>query len=95
MGLFFLHLDTKLRFIIFLQLLSCAVKYSLFFQHFLNFQLNLVHRVAGLETKDEIAVVAKCSALNMSTKLRAGSNEAPINFFTLLLKIYFMGYIHQ
>ena len=31
----------------------------------------------------------------MSTKLRAGSSEAPINFFTLLLKIYFMGYIHQ
>ena len=88
-------LDTKLKFIIFIQLLNFAVEYSLFFSQFLNFQLNLVHRAAGLETKDEIAVVAKCSALNMSTKLRAGSSEAPINFFTLLLKIYFMGYIHQ
>ena len=31
----------------------------------------------------------------MSTELRTGSTEAPINFFTLLLKIYFMGHIHQ
>ena len=85
------HVIFNLRYNQIYQLKTTMVYFSTFFEIFSL----ICSRAAGLETEDKIAVVAKCSALNMSTKLRAGSSEAPINFFTLLLKIYFMGYIHQ